>query len=136
MYKWNEFNENLFEQQILPEERRYVLLQIKERLELGLPACVVVGYLRYSSGKTPYFVCPGLDGTWSVTFWCDCLGDDFNAPYWNGKQIKNKKNIPEKKKEWEENYSHRMLWEEFDEKYDWCYRCESYQRRGCECYAR
>jgi hypothetical protein len=77
---WIKFNG--FDDIQLPKERRFVLVQIRERI--NLPACVVVGYLRYFSNNTPYFVCPGLDGTtWNVDFWCDCLGDNFNAPYWS-----------------------------------------------------
>ena len=69
----------------VPKERRYVLVQIKEKdTDVGgLPPSVCVGYLRvWSSG--PFFVIPGVGG--EVTHWCDCLGDNFEAPLWKGKQ--------------------------------------------------
>ncbi len=69
----------------VPKERRYVLLQIKEKATEvgGLPPSVCVGYLRrWSSGS--FFVIPGVGG--EVTHWSDCLGDDFEAPLWKGKQ--------------------------------------------------
>jgi len=66
----------------LPPERRDVLVKLDSPInEVG---AVVVGYLRYAAGdKTcPYFVCSAVQTPWTVTHWCDCLGDDFVAPGW------------------------------------------------------
>lgn len=68
----------------LPKEHRYVLVQIDEQPEKGLPPGVAVGYLRKWSGGNNFFVIPGIGG--KVTHYCDCLGDDFSAPLWHGKQ--------------------------------------------------
>lgn len=75
----------------LPPERRYVLVQTipPEDHPSGRDASrpvVLVGWLKYAAGdkSCPYFVCPGIGG--DVTHWCDCLGDDFEAPGWGGKQ--------------------------------------------------
>lgn len=72
----------------LPPERRYVLLQCGELAEKGLPPSVVVGYLRYAAGDpaSPVFVTPGVNRG-EVSHWSDCLGDDFHAPLWRGRQI-------------------------------------------------
>jgi hypothetical protein len=82
--KWNEFKAG----GKLPPERKYVLLQLDDIEELGLPAAVVVGYLRYSAGDRdcPYFVHPGIVARDTpVTHWCDCLGDEFSVPGWGCK---------------------------------------------------
>jgi hypothetical protein len=71
----------------LPPERRYVLVHIGERPIQGInmPPAVGVGYLRIWSGG-PWFVIPGMGGDWTVTHYCDCLGDNFEVPNWEGKQ--------------------------------------------------
>lgn len=88
-FDWIEFRQELFDNQKLPDERRYVLIQIGEDLTKGMPPTVAVGYLRYAAGckDSPYFVILGVDcSTRFPYYWCDCLGDDFNAPLWKGKQ--------------------------------------------------
>ena len=73
----------------LPQEKRYVLVQTVE-LQLGAfedSPGVAVGYLRYDSESNPYWIVPGGPHG-KVTHWADCLGDDFEAPLWKGKQIK------------------------------------------------
>lgn len=71
----------------LPYERRYVLVQIAGDDSLGMPPSVAVGYLRFASDDvTPYFVVPGFGRRFTVTHWNDCLGDQFAAPLWEGKQ--------------------------------------------------
>jgi hypothetical protein len=90
-----------------PPERRCVLVQF-ERADTrygGFPPAVVVGYLRYAAGDkdSPYFVTPGFDRSYELndgvltnalgnvqrqsTHWCDCLGDDFEAPLWAAKDM-------------------------------------------------
>lgn len=86
----------------LPSERRYVLLQVDatEHVPVPLPGSfdgvlssssgpsVHVGWLKFSAGdeNCPYFVIPSGPDHFKVTHWCDCLGDDFHAPLWPGKQ--------------------------------------------------
>lgn len=75
--------------QMLPKERRYVLCQTA-RIEYDdflWEAGVVVGYLRLNNDGTPYWVTPGGKHG-EVTHWADCLGNDFEAPSWKGKQSK------------------------------------------------
>jgi hypothetical protein len=88
-----------------PPERRHVLVQFEhaDTKTGGYPPMVVVGYLRYAAGEkdSPFFVCPGVEQSYvpadphakvnvlgqlnrRATHWCDCLGDDFNAPLWPG----------------------------------------------------
>ena len=66
----------------LPSERRPVLVKIDT--QVNEHGGVAVGYLRYAAGDSecPYFVCPAINTPWTVTHWCDCLGDDFNPPGW------------------------------------------------------
>ena len=67
----------------LPEERRFILWQIDKRTvdNMEMPPAVGVGYMRvWSCG--PWFVIPGMGGKFVVNHYCDCLGDDFNAPLW------------------------------------------------------
>lgn len=84
--KWIKFNPKAVK---LPKERRYVLLQLEADKEEGMPPSVVVGYLRRWSGRYNFFVMPGIQSAANrnVTHWCDCLGDNFKAPLWLGKQI-------------------------------------------------
>jgi hypothetical protein len=51
---------------------------------------VAVGYMKFAAGDRdcPYFVIPGGRTGFRVTHWCDCLGDDFTAPNWRGRQSK------------------------------------------------
>lgn len=74
----------------LPEEHRYVLLQLDEHEGAAMPPAVVVGYLRFAAGRrdSPKFIHPGAGGNAlrTITHWADCLGDDFSAPLWPGKQ--------------------------------------------------
>lgn len=66
----------------LPPKRRCVLVQIASREHL--PPCVAVGYLQIwgtDEAPNPWFVVPGMGGPkFTVTHWCDCLGDNFHAP--------------------------------------------------------
>jgi hypothetical protein len=80
---WIPFDAALFDRQPLPAERRRVLVVVPATPERGNAQTVAVGYLRYASGEadSPFFVVPGVGGP--VTHWCDCLGDDFEAPGWN-----------------------------------------------------
>ena len=67
----------------LPLERRCVLVKIDSDVnEVG---GVAVGYLRIHSDG-PFFVCSAIPGRWTVTHWCDCLGDDFVVPGWHCRQ--------------------------------------------------
>ena len=77
-YLWVEFDPL---SPLLPPERRYVLVQVGERE--GQRPSVHVGWLRVHSDG-PFFVVPGGGGP--VTHFCDCLGDDFYAPLWEGRQ--------------------------------------------------
>jgi hypothetical protein len=85
----------------LPPTKRYVLLQFPADEQKGLAPAVVVGYLKYDTmlirdvpikeyAEWPYFITPGFDRQGrSVSYWADCLGDDFNAlPSWQGAQSK------------------------------------------------
>ena len=77
---WHEFPGNK-----LPPGRRDVLVQLAAEENLGLPPAVVVGYLRDAAGckDSPQFITPGVGGRLRIiTHWCDCLGDEFNAPLW------------------------------------------------------
>ena len=65
----------------VPQERRYVLVMIDADDAKGMPPSVAVGYLRHRSSG-PWFVVPGFGRDFTVTHWCDCLGDDFKAPLW------------------------------------------------------
>lgn len=87
-YKWIKFNPRAV---LLPKERRYVLVQLTRRElsgeDCGLPPTVTVGYLRRWSNRNNFFVTPGVSQeNREVSHWCDCLGDNFNAPLWRGKQ--------------------------------------------------
>ena len=87
-WKWTAFDQQKWDRQELPEEKRYILVQIASREDggRGLPPAVAVGYLRFAAGDhdSPVFTIPGVGG--EVVAWCDCLGDDFFAPLWEGKQ--------------------------------------------------
>jgi hypothetical protein len=84
--KWIEFKPGCK----LPDERRYVLVQIDEHEQTGMPPAVVVGFLRYAAGdkNCPQFIHPGcgFGNTRKVTHFCDCLGDEFHAPLWKADQ--------------------------------------------------
>lgn len=82
---WYVFTQELWSQQRLPPEKKYVLIQLSGRPEAGLPPSVVVGYLRYAAGdpNSPVFTTPGVAGG-KVVAWSDCLPDDFSAPLWLG----------------------------------------------------
>lgn len=67
-----------------PPERRYVLVQLQAH-DTRLPAFVAVGFLRHGSGGA-YMVVPAVSSLGTVTHYCDCLGDDFEAPLWPGTQ--------------------------------------------------
>lgn len=89
-YEWKPFSPEVSGTH--PPERRYVLVQLGPDTNYpygNLPPSVVVGYLKYSAGdkNCPYFVLPGVihKGRY-VTHYCDCLGDDFQAPLWYGTQ--------------------------------------------------
>lgn len=91
--KWYAFDPAKGSRQKRPPIRRYVLVQLPERPSQGLPPAVAVGYRKDSGGdkQSPFFVTPGVGGI--PTHWCDCLGDDFQAPLWPGKQVNVKKAI-------------------------------------------
>jgi hypothetical protein len=74
----------------LPPERRYVMIQIDEERATGSAPAVGVGYLRFAAGdlRSPQFIVPGARRGFRVTHWADCLGDDWSAPLWVGKQEK------------------------------------------------
>lgn len=95
MMVWSEYEESKWAQQALPPAKRYVLVQVAARAEKGLPPAVAVGYMRFAAGdeNSPVFTVPGVGGP--VVAWCDCLGDDFNAPLWQGTQtIRSKAQAP------------------------------------------
>ena|SRR3990167_9503726 len=75
--EWNEFNGTSPD---LPPERKLVMVIVEEEPDKGLPPTLAIGYLRYSAGdkESPYFVIPGRGG--SVSFWRDCIQDDFATP--------------------------------------------------------
>lgn len=75
----------------LPPERRYVMVIVPRRpASIGeASATVAVGYLRIHSDG-PFWVVPGVEREvpdYEVTHWCDCLGDDFQAPCWPVQQV-------------------------------------------------
>jgi len=82
--KWNDFKPlTPATQQVLPPERKYVLVRVKN-LDKGKPNPICVGYLRYHAGvkSEPFFVTPGCTinsprGDGRVLQWCDCLPRDF-----------------------------------------------------------
>lgn len=84
--KWIEYTESKWSDQPLPPARKYLLVQIAERPEKGMPPAVAVGYMRFAAGDkdSPVFTIPGVGG--DVIAWCDCLPDGFNAPLWPGTQ--------------------------------------------------
>ena len=82
---WIEFNPKSKD---LPIERRCVLVQLSKYTDDygSYPASVCVGYLRKMSDV--FFVTIGIKQTGrTVTHYCDCLGDDFNAPGWANKKM-------------------------------------------------
>ena len=87
-YNWTEFEPSLGSNQELPIVRRYVLVMLPAQPEQGLPPAVAVGYLKFAAGdkNCPNFIAPAIGGI--PTHWCDCLGDDFAAPLWRGRQEK------------------------------------------------
>ena len=89
--KWIKFNPKGVK---MPKERRYVLVQLSEIPNKGMPPTVAVGYLRRHSGRNNFFVVPGVlsMSQRKVTHYCDCLGNDFYAPLWSGTRKKNNQN--------------------------------------------
>ncbi len=97
---WISFDEAKGDDQELPSEKRYVLLQIDGDDRVGMPPRVVVGYMKFAAGErdSPRFHTPGCNFAGpendprpkhKVLYWADCLGDDFNAlPSWQGRQGK------------------------------------------------
>ncbi len=82
--KWIRFNPKAVN---LPKERRYVLVMVEQGAN-GTSSTVCVAWLRRHSGRNNFFVTPGIHrNDRKVTHWCDCLGDNFHAPLWAGKQI-------------------------------------------------
>lgn len=90
--KWISFEQSKWHHQPLPKERRYLLCQIAAKP--GLPPAVAVGYMRFAAGckDSPVFTIPGVGG--DVVGWCDCLGDDFEAPLWPGTHRKKSEKNP------------------------------------------
>ncbi len=80
---WITFDQEKYADQKLPEHRKYILLQIAEKKDKGLPPAVAVGYMRFAAGdkNSPTFTVPGVGG--DVVAWCDCFGDEFTAPLWS-----------------------------------------------------
>lgn len=78
---WNNFDPYKGNRQPLPPPGRLVLVEIAPTDTL--PACAVVGYLKFFGGdaQSPNFVHPGA-GSFGrlVTRWNDCLGDAFLVP--------------------------------------------------------
>jgi len=74
--KWYPFNTSRGYHQKRPPERKDVLV-ILEKMRVGLPRSVVVGYMKNLAGQKqyPYFVIPGIGG--EVIAWCDCLPEGF-----------------------------------------------------------
>lgn len=83
--KWYPFDSTKGSRQKRPPLYRLVLVCTAEQPEKGLPPGVAVGYRKDIAGdkQSPFFVIPGVGG--EVTHWCDCLGDDFDAPVWSMK---------------------------------------------------
>lgn len=77
--KWNLFRTDLYGNQFLPPERKYVLVLLASK-DRGCPAGIGVGYLRFGGGDhdSPHFVVPGTGGP--VVAWCDTLPHDFKYP--------------------------------------------------------
>lgn len=88
MSEWVPYERELWHNQKLPTEHRYVLLDIAPSDEYTSPA-MVVGWLNYAAGDphSPVFIRPGVEG--EVVAWCDCLGDDFKTPRNKRPQVKN-----------------------------------------------
>ena len=82
--EWITFTQELWSHQTLPQERKYLLLQVAARPEQGIPPAVAVGYMRFAAGDkdSPTFTIPGVGG--EVVAWCNCLPDHFFAPLWAG----------------------------------------------------
>lgn len=99
---WYLFDQGRGFKQKLPPEGRMVLVQVEKGdggvstfpgmtvgLKCTLPPAVIVGYLHFAAGdkSCPEFITPGLGGgKRKRTHWCDCLGDEFQAPLWKCKQ--------------------------------------------------
>ena len=81
--KWYPFDCTKGYRQKRPPEGKHVLVQCAAKDEYSAPA-VAVGYRKNAAGckDSPYFVIPGVGG--DVVAWCDCLPDDFYAPFWLG----------------------------------------------------
>jgi hypothetical protein len=79
--EWVKFDENKGYNQVLPEERKLVLV-MSWTGELGYPPIVSLGYLRYSSGDRdcPFFVAPGSRRMHDCS-WSDCLPKGFKDDY-------------------------------------------------------
>lgn len=66
-----------------PTSYRCVLVQLAPGP--GHAASVAVGYWKFKGEREAnYWVVPGARGGYVLTHWCDCLGDDFEAPSWPG----------------------------------------------------
>jgi hypothetical protein len=89
--KWYPFDPAKGSYQKRPPIGRCVLIQFAE--EKGIPAGIAVGYMKNAAGdkQSPQFIRPGIRKDGEPLFWCDCLGDDFEAPLWQNKTM-NKEN--------------------------------------------
>lgn len=111
--KWVEYKR----QGKLPLERRSVLVMIDSRQSdickqsRAMPGAdpdfkdtaptVAVGYIRVHSDG-PFFVVPGVaHKDEEITYWADCLGDDFTAPLWQSKQV-----CGEPRRQWDSHNGH------------------------------
>lgn len=79
---WHPFDEGKGAEQSLPPKGKLILVCIQESEDGDSPA-VNIGYLKYAAGdrSCPYFVRPGARSGF-VTYWSDCLGDNFTCPVW------------------------------------------------------
>lgn len=83
--KWIEFKDGCE----LPPQYRYVLVQLEEDRETGMPPAVCVAWLKTFSDGSDFITCGiGRKAKRKITHFCDCLGDKFHAPLWGGKQVK------------------------------------------------
>lgn len=85
---WIPYDAALLADQPLPPAKRMLLVQIAPRTvdNIGMPAAVAVGYLRFAAGDrdSPTWTIPGIGG--DVVAWCDCIPDGFAPPLWKWKQ--------------------------------------------------
>ena len=96
--KWKTFDKLASRGRSLPPQGRKVLVACSPKEEGQAPP-VAVGYLKFGAGDkdSPYFVVPGVLHR-EVVAWCDCLGDDFDAPVWPEIMSNRERITPEQKR--------------------------------------